>query len=60
VTAVRASVFVGTSLDGFITRPNGAFDFSLFGPTGRDIALEHVATRPIASGLVQSEYVVVS
>ena len=24
---VRASVFVGTSLDGFIARPNGAFDF---------------------------------
>jgi dihydrofolate reductase len=28
----------------------------LFGPLGRDIALEHVATRPYASGLVQSEY----
>jgi len=24
---VRTSVFVGTSLDGFIARPNGAFDF---------------------------------
>jgi len=24
---VKASVFVGTSLDGFIARPNGAFDF---------------------------------
>jgi len=24
---LRASVFVGTSLDGFIARPNGAFDF---------------------------------
>ena len=24
---MRASVFVGTSLDGFIARPNGAFDF---------------------------------
>ncbi len=24
---VRASAFVGTSLDGFIARPNGAFDF---------------------------------
>jgi dihydrofolate reductase len=29
---------------------------SLFGPTGRDIALKHVATRQYASGLVQSEY----
>src|SRR5215471_914948 len=26
-TDTRASVFVGTSLDGFIARPNGAFDF---------------------------------
>ncbi len=30
----------------------------LFGVTGRDIALKHVATRQYASGLVQSEYVV--
>lgn len=28
----------------------------LVGPTDRDIALKHVATRPFASGLVQSEY----
>jgi dihydrofolate reductase len=28
----------------------------LFGATGRDIFLRHVATRPYASGLVQSEY----
>lgn len=28
----------------------------LFGATGRDIALKHVATRSYASGLVQSEY----
>jgi dihydrofolate reductase len=28
----------------------------LFGPTGRDILLRHVATRTYASGLVQSEY----
>jgi dihydrofolate reductase len=32
----------------------------LFGPTGRDISLEHVATRSYASGLVQSEYAVSS
>jgi len=30
----------------------------LFGPTYRDIALEHIATRTYASGLVQSEYAV--
>jgi dihydrofolate reductase len=30
----------------------------LFGATGRDISLEHVATRSFASGLVQSEYIV--
>jgi dihydrofolate reductase len=30
----------------------------LFGPTGRDIVLEHVATRSFASGLVQTEYLV--
>ena len=28
----------------------------LFGATGRDIRLKHVATRQYASGLVQSEY----
>ncbi|HVO35153.1 MAG TPA: dihydrofolate reductase family protein [Gemmatimonadales bacterium] len=28
----------------------------LFGATGRDIALKHVATRQVAGGLVQSEY----
>lgn len=32
---------------------------SLFGVTGRDIRLRHVATRSYASGLVQSEYEVV-
>ena len=31
---------------------------SLFGPTLRDIALTHVATRQYASGLVQSEYTI--
>jgi dihydrofolate reductase len=31
----------------------------LFGVTERDIALKHVATRQYASGLVQSEYVVI-
>jgi len=28
----------------------------LFGPLDRDVALEHVATRTYAGGLVQSEY----
>jgi dihydrofolate reductase len=32
----------------------------LFGAVPRDIALKHVATRQYASGLVQSEYMVVS
>jgi dihydrofolate reductase len=32
----------------------------LFGLTGRDIRLKHVATRTYASGLVQSEYEVVA
>jgi dihydrofolate reductase len=31
----------------------------LFGPTHRDIALKHIATRQYTSGLVQSEYAVV-
>jgi dihydrofolate reductase len=30
----------------------------LFGPLSRDVRLEHVATRSLASGLVQSEYLV--
>ena len=32
----------------------------LFGPTRRDIALEHIATRTFITGLVQSEYAVLS
>jgi dihydrofolate reductase len=32
----------------------------LFGPLSRDVALRHVATRSLAGGLVQSEYVVVA
>jgi dihydrofolate reductase len=32
----------------------------LFGPTDRDIALTHIATRHYPSGLVQSEYAVVA
>ena len=32
----------------------------LFGPVTRDIALRHVGTRQYASGLVQSEYEVVT
>ena len=32
----------------------------LFGPLPRDVRLRHVATRQYASGLVQSEYVVVA
>jgi dihydrofolate reductase len=31
----------------------------LFGPTERDIALKHIATRQYAGGLVQSEYEVI-
>ena len=31
----------------------------LFGPLQRDVALSHVATRQYATGLVQSEYIVV-
>jgi dihydrofolate reductase len=32
----------------------------LFGATGRDITLKHVATRQIAGGMVQSEYEVLA
>jgi dihydrofolate reductase len=32
----------------------------LFGPSGRDIQLTHVATRSLSGGLVQSEYLVAS
>jgi hypothetical protein len=71
---MKASVFVGTSLDGFIARRNGDFDFRLvitrvpvligegiplFGSLPHDIQLRHVQTKSYSSGLVQSEYEVV-
>jgi hypothetical protein len=40
---MKASVFVGASVDGFIAWPN-------------DDPLRHIATRHYPSGLVQSEY----
>jgi hypothetical protein len=61
---MMVSVFIGTSLEGFIARPNGDLDFlppggdgvPLFGSLARDIRLRHVATRHYPSGLVSSEY----
>jgi dihydrofolate reductase len=43
LVVTRVPVLIGTGI-------------SLFGPTERDIALKHIATRHYASGLVQSEY----
>ena len=43
LVVTRVPVLVGTGIP-------------LFGPTGRDIELKHIATRQYASGLVQSEY----
>ena len=52
-----ASVFVGTSVDGFIARLNGGLDFlPEGGALPHDVPLRHVATRHYPSGLVQSEY----
>src|SRR6476660_8691504 len=42
--AVKASVFVGTSLDGFIARKNGDFDFLPPGRGERDGYTEVMAT----------------
>ena len=47
LVVTRVPVLIGTGIP-------------LFGVTPRDIRLKHVATRPYASGLVQSEYEVVS
>lgn len=43
LTVTRVPVLIGTGIP-------------LFGVTGRDIPLKHIATRQYASGLVQSEY----
>ena len=45
LTITRVPVLIGSGIP-------------LFGALPRDIVLKHVATRPYASGLVQSEYVV--
>jgi len=45
LTITRVPVLIGTGIP-------------LFGAVERDITLRHVATRPFAGGLVQSEYVV--
>lgn len=45
ITVTRIPVLLGTGI-------------ALFGPTGRDLQLKHVATRTYPSGLVQSEYLV--
>ena len=107
VARPRTSVFVGTSLDGFLARPDGSFDFlsaggdadgasngfdaflasvdavlmgrntyeidrlvvtrvpvlvgtgiALFGYLERDVRLQHVTTRVLPGGAVQSEYAV--
>ncbi|MGH7580643.1 MAG: dihydrofolate reductase family protein [Gemmatimonadales bacterium] len=47
LTITRVPVLIGEGLP-------------LFGATQRDIALEHIATRQFAGGLVQSEYAVVA
>jgi hypothetical protein len=51
----QCSVFIATSLDGFIARPDGAID-SLFAPVGRDVLLERVSTTAFPFGFVQSTY----
>lgn len=43
LTITRVPVLIGTGIP-------------LFGPTQRDVALKHLATRQFPSGLVQSEY----
>jgi hypothetical protein len=55
---MMTSVFVGTSVDGFIARLNGE-GIPLFGSLPHDVRLRHVATRDYPSGLVQSEYQVI-
>jgi len=46
IVVTRVPVLIGTGVP-------------LFGPSSRDIRLEHLATRSYASGLVQSEYRVI-
>jgi hypothetical protein len=50
--SIKASVFIATSLDGFIARSS----VPLFGPLNHDVRLTHIATRQFENGFVQSNY----
>ena len=66
----KVSVFIATSLDGFIARKDGALDWldranatvsagegtPLFGELAEDVALVHVGTKAFNFGFVQPRY----
>ena len=59
---MQASVYIATSLDGFITRIPILIGsgIPLFGPLTNDIRLRHIETRQFKNGLVQSKYELVA
>ncbi|WP_410525292.1 hypothetical protein [Pseudomonas canadensis] len=52
---IQGSVFIATSIDGFIARPDGDIEW-LHRPEYETLELRHIGTHESDNGFVQSRY----